>query len=71
MRIFLSSEPTLTYGDLREEAGKRISGEIIDYRPASGIFIPGMDETEEIPRAIICWLKDGSRMIYIKAPEKA
>ena len=68
---FLSSKPMLTYGDLREEAGSRISGEIRDYKPASGMFIPGMDEAEEIPEAIICWLKDGSRMIYIKAPEKA
>lgn len=56
----------LTYRDLLKEARTKISAEIIDYRPASGIFIPGMDEDEEIQCAIVCWLKDGAKIVYIK-----
>lgn len=38
---------------------------IIDYRPAFGMYIDGMDDGEWIPRAIVCWLENGSQVIYI------
>lgn len=57
----------ITYADLREEAKKHLSVEIKDYRPASGMFIPGMSQDEEIPYAIVCWLEDDSEIIYIKS----
>jgi hypothetical protein len=56
---------TYTYYDLLVEASKHINGEIADYRPASGMFIDGMNDNAQIPNAIICWLSDGSKIIYI------
>lgn len=55
----------MTYRDILEEAKQSISANIIDYRPASGLFIDGMDENEQIPNAIICWLENGNAIIYI------
>ena len=55
----------MTYGEILEEAKKVISEEIIDYRPAAGMFIEGISEEEQIPRAILCWLKNGAKIIYI------
>lgn len=34
-----------------------------DYRPADPMFIPQL--MRGIPNAIIVWLKDGSKVIYI------
>ena len=55
----------MTYAELLKEATKHISSEIIDYRPACGLYIEGMDDCEQIPRAIVCWLENGSQIIYI------
>lgn len=55
----------LTYKDLLEEAKKIINQTIVDYRPACGLFIDGMDDCEQIPCAIICWLENGNEVIYI------
>lgn len=38
--------------------------EVEDYRPASKLFIPELKR--DIPNAIIIWLKDGSKLIYME-----
>ena len=55
----------MTYADIRKQAGKVINQNIVDYRPASGLFIEGMDDHQQIPMAIICWLENGDQIIYI------
>ena len=55
----------ITYKDLIEEAEKTINQTIVDYRPACGWYIEGMEENEYIPNAIICWLENGNEVIYI------
>lgn len=59
----------MTYGEIRKKAGNAISRKIVDYRPASGLFIDGMDDYEQIPNAIVCWLKNGDQIIYIVKQE--
>jgi hypothetical protein len=39
-----------------------------DYRPADPMFIPQL--MRGIPYAIIVWLKDGSKVVYISESEK-
>ena len=60
----------MIYSDIREKAGKCINQTIEDYRPASGLFIEGMDTNEQIPNAIICWLANGDQVIYIVKGKK-
>lgn len=55
----------MTYAELLNEALQHITSRIVDYRPACGMFIDGMDDHEQIPRAIVCWLENGSQIIYI------
>lgn len=55
----------MTYGEIRERAGEVVNQNIIDYRPASGIFIDGMDDHEQIPNAIVGWLENGDKIVYI------
>lgn len=55
----------MTYSDLKKEADKVFNRRIVDYRPACGLFIDGMDDYEQIPNAIVCWLDDGNMVIYI------
>ena len=55
----------MTYEELLKEAEQHISSKIADYRPAYGMYIDGMDDCELIPRAIVCWLENGSQVIYI------
>lgn len=55
----------MTYKKLLKEAKKHIRTRIIDYKPASSIHIAGINDNSQIPNAIICWLKDGSQIIYI------
>lgn len=59
----------MTYQELLEEAKAHISSEIVDYRPACGLYIKGMDDCERIPNAIVCWLENGSKIIYISNKE--
>lgn len=59
----------MTYKELLEEARKHISTTIIDYRPACGLYVDGMDDCEQIPNAIVCWLKNGDKVIYIAKGE--
>lgn len=59
----------MTYAELLEEARKHICSPIIDYRPACGLYVDGMDDCEQIPNAIVCWLKNGDKVIYIAKGE--
>ena len=55
----------MTYGDIRKKAGENINQNIVDYRPACGLYVEGMDDCEQIPNAIVCWLENGDKVIYI------
>ena len=41
--------------------------EVEDYRPAIELFVPQL--SKGIPNAIIVWLKDGTKVIYIAESE--
>lgn len=59
----------MTYGDIYNEFCKRFPNvEIDDYRPAVELHIPQV--RRGIPNAIIVWLKDGSKVIYIAEDEE-
>lgn len=54
----------MTYKEIYEEfCNKFPNAEIEDYRPAVSMHIPQL--TSGIPNAIIIWLKDGSKVVYI------
>lgn len=55
----------MTYKELFAKASKCISEPINDYRPAYGLYIEGMEDCVQIPNAIVCWLKNGTKIIYI------
>lgn len=59
-------EKRMKYSDLLKEAQSLVSETIVDYRPACGLYIDGMDDCEQIPNAIVCWTKNGSKFIYVK-----
>lgn len=59
-------EKKMKYSDVLKEAQSLVSETIVDYRPAYGLYIDGMDDCEQIPNAIVCWTKNGSKFIYIK-----
>ena len=57
----------MTYNEIYKSAIKNLSIDvqnIEDYRPASPLFIPELKE--QIPNAIIIWLKSGEKIIYIE-----
>lgn len=57
-----------TYGDIYNEfLAKFPDAKVKDYRPADPMFIYGL--YEPIPNAIIVWLKDESKVIYIANSE--
>lgn len=57
-----------TYGDIYNEfCDKFPLIEIEDYRPADPMYIPQL--IIGIPFAIVVWLKDGSKVIYITEGE--
>lgn len=59
----------MTYGDIYNEFCKKFPNvEVVDYRPVSKMFIPQL--SKDIPNAIIVWLKDGSKVIYIVESEE-
>lgn len=59
----------MTYGDIYEEFCKKFpNAKTEDYRPADEIHIPQL--ARGIPNAIIVWLKDGSKIIYIAESEE-
>lgn len=54
----------MTYEEINEEfCNKFPNAEIEDYRPADPMFVPQL--TSGIPNAIIVWLKDGSKAVYM------
>lgn len=55
----------MTYEDIKRIAETALNQKIIDYRPASGLFVDGMDDHEQIPNAIVAWLENGDKIIYI------
>lgn len=60
----VSENKEMTYGDIYNEFRKKFPNvEVEDYRPAVEMHIPQL--SRGIPYAIIVWLKDGSKVIYI------
>lgn len=60
---------TKTYGDIfKEFCDKFPNVEVEDYRPAVGLYVQQLLEC--IPNAIVVWLKDGSKIIYISESEE-
>lgn len=58
----------MTYADIYEEFCKKFPNiEADDFRPAIPMFVPHL--TKGIPYAIVVWLKDGGKMIYIAESE--
>ena len=54
----------MTYGDIYDEFCKKFqNAEVSDYRPAYPQYLPKL--VKPIPYAIVVWLKDGSKVIYI------
>lgn len=62
----------LTYGDIYYEFCKKFPNtEVSDFRPAIPMYIPGLSNlTKGIPNAIVVWLKDGGKIIYIAESEE-
>lgn len=59
----------MTYGDIYNEFCKKFPNvEVKDYRPAVEMHIPQI--LKGIPNAIIVWLKDGAKVIYIAEGEE-
>ena len=61
------SENGMTYGEIYNKALCKLCltyDEVADYRPASKLHIPELER--DIPNAIIIWLKDGSKLIYVE-----
>ena len=57
-----------TYDDIYDEFLKKFpNAEVLDYRPAVKMHVPQL--SENIPNAIVVWLKDGSEVIYIAESE--
>lgn len=57
----------MTYEEIYKQFKDKcnIDEDIDDYRPAYGMYIDGLEDCEWIPNAIIVWLKDGTKIIYI------
>ena len=57
-----------TYGDIYEEFLEKFpEADVKDYRPAHPGYVHELEEP--IPNAIIVWLRDGSKIIYISKEE--
>lgn len=54
----------MTYGDIAKQFYDKFPGvEVDDWRPADPMFIPQL--LRPIPNAILVWLKDGSKVVFI------
>lgn len=54
----------MTYGKVYEEfCNKFPNAEVNDYRPAAPLYVDELNIS--IPNAIVVWLKDGSKIIYV------
>lgn len=59
-----SEQEAMTYGEIYEEfCNKFPNAEVNDYRPAEPIYVDELNT--RIPNAIVVWLKDGSKIIYV------
>lgn len=59
-----NSNKFMTYSDIYDEFCKKFPNtEVSDYRPAYPQYLPSL--VKPIPYAIVVWLKDGSKMVYI------
>ncbi len=59
----------MTYGDIYYEFCKKFpNAEVSDFRPAMPQYFPHL--VKPIPYAIIVWLKDGSKVVYIAESEE-
>lgn len=57
-----------TYGDIYDEfCNKFPDVKIEDYRPADPMYIPQL--LRGVPYAILVWLKDGSKVVYMSESE--
>lgn len=62
-------EDKMTYGMIYDEFCKKFpNAGVDDYRPAFPLYLPRL--VKPIPNAIIVWLKDGSKMVYIEESEE-
>lgn len=55
----------MTYKEIFHKAKNVINSEIVDYRPACGLYIDGIDDCSRIPNAIVCWLDNGDSVVYM------
>lgn len=54
----------MTYGDIAKQFYDKFPDvEVDDWRPADPMFIPQL--LSPIPNAILVWLKDGSKLVFI------
>ena len=59
-----SEQEAMTYGEIYEEFCNKFSNaEVNDYRPATPLYVDELNIS--IPNAIVVWLKDGSKIIYV------
>lgn len=59
----------MTYGEIYEEFCKKCpDAEVSDYRPAMPQYLPWL--VKPIPYAIVVWLKDGTKVVYIAEGEE-
>jgi len=58
-----------TYEDIYNEFRDKFPlAEVVDYRPADPMYIPQL--LRGIPYAILVWLKDGSKVVYVSESEE-
>lgn len=55
----------MTYKEILHQAKTVINSKIVDYRPAFGLYMDGIDDCVKIPNAITCWLDNGDSVVYI------
>ena len=63
----------MTYGQVMSqflEHTKMDGSLILDFRPAVSMFIHDLIPVDFIPNAIVVWLTNGSKLIYIAKEEK-
>lgn len=57
-----------TYGDIYNEfCDKFPNVEVEDFRPVDPMYLPQL--SRGIPYAILVWLKDGSKVVYMSKSE--
>jgi hypothetical protein len=63
-KSLIKGDSPMTYGEIYDEFCKKFpNAEVLDYRPAVKMHIQEL--SSDIPNAILVWLNDGSKVIYI------